>query len=102
MMIEDTTVVLPGPAGDVDVFLDIQEVADQFAVTETAEGVPILDPGIEARFPVNTRAPFVPLPRKLDNLTNLEQIDAMMLMPLLLIGGGALAAWLLLRQPRGV
>ena len=63
--IDETTVVLPGPAGDANLFLDNEEVMRMFAIIETPDG-PVLDPGIEGKFPVDVNAPLVPLPRPLE------------------------------------
>ena len=57
--IDETTVVLPGPAGSMDLFLNGREVAQMFALLDRPDGTPVLPPGIEAELPVDVNAPFV-------------------------------------------
>jgi hypothetical protein len=87
--IDETTVVLPGPAGSMDLFLNWQEVAHQFALTER-NGVPVIPPGIEARLPVDVNAPLV---------GGLEVFDVPEVRNIgLAIAGGALLLWLISRN----
>lgn len=87
--IDEQTVVLPGPAGSMDLFLNWQEVAHQFALTER-KGVPVLPPGIEANLPVDVNAPLV---GGLDLFDVPEARNAA-----LAIAGGALLLWFITRN----